>query len=433
VLLIIANGIFAMSEIAIVSSRRARLKQLADEGHAGAEAALKLSEHPTRFLSTVQIGITLVGIFAGAFGGATLAKPIADSLRTIPALEIYADGIGLFLVSLAIAYLSLVIGELVPKRLGLNNPERIASAVAGPMSVLSVVASPVVKLLTLSTEVILRLLGLKPSDAPPVTEEEIKIMMEQGAEAGVFQEAEQDMIENVFRLDERRISTIMTPRPDIVWLDVDDPPEENRQKIIESEHSYFPVYQETQDNVLGVVSVKNLWARIDEGRMPDLRACLSKPPFVPESMPALKVLEQMRQSGMRMALVINEYGSVEGLVTLIDIMQAIVGDMPEHDELNDVWAVQREDGSWLMDGLLDIHDLKEMLDIKELPAEERGTYQTLGGFVMMQLGRIPNPADHFEWDGFRFEVMDMDGRRVDKVLVVPPAKETPVATDEESR
>lgn len=415
-----------MSEIAIVSARRARLKQLAEENHPGADAALKLAESPTRFLSTVQIGITLVGIFAGAFGGATLAHPIANSLRTIPALEAYADGVALFLVSLVIAYLSLVIGELVPKRLGLHNPELIAARVARPMGLLSRAASPVVKLLTISTELILRLLGQKPSDAPPVTEEEIKIMMEQGAEAGVFREAEQDMIENVFRLDERRISTLMTPRPEIVWLDVDDPPEENRRKIIESGHSYFPVYQETQDNVLGIVSVKGLWSRAEEGLLPDLRTCLAKSLFLPESMPALQVLELMRKAKIHMVLVIDEYGSVEGLVTLIDIMEAIVGAMPTMDEALETWVVLREDGSWLLDGLLDVNDLKELLDIKTMPDEERGNYQTLGGFVMTRLGRIPNTADHFEWQGFRFEVMDMDGRRVDKVLVQPPKVENEI-------
>ncbi|HEX6383152.1 MAG TPA: hemolysin family protein [Anaerolineae bacterium] len=425
VLLVLANGLFAMAEIAVVSARKARLKNLANQGDKRAEAALELANSPNRFLSTVQIGITLVGIFAGAFGGATVAQELADYLGTIDFLAPYSTALGLGIVVVAITYLSLVIGELVPKRLALHSPERIASLVARPMSVLSRLAAPVVHLLSLSTEAVLRLLGVQPSAEAPVTEEEIQVLVEQGTEAGMIEEAERDMVASIFRLGDRRVEALMTPRTEITWIDINDPPEMIQEVIEDSNHSRFPVCDDSLDNVLGVVLVKDLLSRSMTGEPLDLRAIMKRPPFIPESMPALKVLEVFRQSGMHMALLIDEYGGIAGLVTLVDILEAIVGDIPTPEELVEPPVVQREDGSWLIDGLLPIDEFKELFHIRNLPDEDN--YQTLGGFMVLHIGRIPAPSDHFEWHGLRFEVVDMDGNRVDKVLVAsenPPSPQS---------
>lgn len=418
-LLIIANGVFAMSEIAIVSARKVRLQQWANEGNASARVALELANAPNRFLPTVQIGITLIGILAGAFGGATIAELLAGVAGQVPWLAPYREAIGLGIVVVLITYLSLIVGELVPKRVALNNPERIAMAVAIPMRTLSAIAAPVVHLLSTSTEVVLRVLGIKPSAELQVTEEEIKVLIEQGTEAGMFEAAEQDMVQRVFRLGDRRVSGLMTPRLEIAWLDLDDSLEENQQTMTTSVHSRFPVCQGSLDNVLGIAQVKDLLVRNLTNRPLDLTASLQTPLFVPEGMLALKVLELFKQSGTHTALVVDEYGVIQGLVTLNDLLEAIVGDIPSVDELAEPQAVQREDGSWLLDGMLPVEEFFELFEIEELPEEQQGNYQTLGGFVITHLGRIPAATDHFERSGLRFEVMDMDGNRVDKVLVMP--------------
>jgi putative hemolysin len=417
-LLMIANGVFAMSETAVVSARKARLQQLANQGDAKARAALELANAPSRFLSAVQIGITLIGIMTGAFGGATIASKLANLLNLIPLLAQYSQTISLGIVILCITYLSLVIGELVPKQLALNNPERIASAVAPPMRLLSKLTSPVVHLLSLSTDTVVRLLGVRASTEPPITEEEIEVLLQQGTEAGMFKAAEQEMIERVFDLEEQRVSALMIPRRQIVWLDLDDSPEVNRQQINDSIHSRFPVCQGSLDNVLGVVQIKDLFTRTSAGEPIDLKASLRQPIVVPESVNALKVLELFKQSNLHMALVVDEYDIVQGLVTLNDILEAIVGDIPEIGEHTEPQVVQREDGSWLLDGMLPVSEFKDLFEIEELPGEERGSYHTLGGFVISQMGRIPTSADRFEWRELRFEVVDMDGNRVDKVLVI---------------
>jgi len=418
-LLIVANGVFAMSEIAIVSARKVRLQQWANEGNARARAALELANAPNHLLSTVQVGITLVGIFAGAFGGATLAEPLAGLLRQVPFLAPYSQALSLGIVVLSITYLSLIVGELVPKRLALNSPERIAATVAAPMRALSAIAAPVVYLLSASTEAVLRMMGIKPSAEPQITEEEIKVLIEQGTEAGTFEVAEQDMVQRVFRLGDRRVNGLMTPRLEITWLDLEESPEENRHRMATSAHSRFPVCQGSLDNVVGIVQVKDLLARSLAGEPIELTASLQTPLFVPESMLALKVLELFKQSGTHTALVVDEYGVVQGLVTLNDILEAIVGDIPSIDDLAEPQVVQREDGSWLLDGMLPVEEFLQLFEIEELPEEESGNYQTLGGFMISHLERIPSPADYFEWHGLRFEVMDMDGNRVDKVLVMP--------------
>ncbi|MBI2760597.1 MAG: HlyC/CorC family transporter [Chloroflexi bacterium] len=419
--LILFNGLLAMSEMAIVSSRKVRLQQRAEAGDAGARAALEVANQPTRFLSTVQIGITLVGILAGAFGGATLAETIADRLTAAGISRRYADPLSVGLVVLGITYLSLIIGELVPKRLALHSPERVAAKVARPMRILSTIASPAVAFLSLSTDLVLRLFGIRQSEEPPVTEEEVKLLIRQSTEAGVFELAEQEMVTGVFRLGDRTAGDLMTPRTLISWIDVDDPPEVNWREMVETRHTLYPVCKGDLDNVVGVVSVKDLWVQMIAANPPDIQAALRPPVFVPETMPVLQALELFKQSGTFLALVVDEYGGTAGLLTITDVLEAIVGDIPSPDETPDPPAVQRDDGSWLLDGMLPVEDVKDLLRLRTLPNEEN--YQTLGGFVMQQLGRIPHVADHFTWDDLRFEVMDMDGNRVDKVLVAPASQD----------
>lgn len=419
-LLIVLNGLFAMSEIAMVAARKVRLQQLAEDGEKAARLALALAKEPNRLLSTVQVGITLVGILTGAVGGASLASRLAPVLAKIPGLAPYSNALAFSLVVVAITYLSLVAGELIPKRLGLNNPERVAMLMARPMSFLSWLARPAVQLLSLSTEVGLRLLGAKTSKEPPITEEEIKILMEQGTQVGVFKEAEQDIVESVFRLANRRVDAIMTPRTEVVWLNLEAPFEVNLEIVLKDRHSLFPVAQGNLDNVLGVISTKDLLAARLQSSTVDLKALVKRPVFVPESMPALKALEEIRRAALPIALVIDEYGGMLGMITLVDVLKAIVGEIPDSGEVFEPLAVQRPDGSWLVDGLLKVDELKELLDLDELPEEERVGYQTVGGLMMSQLGEIPNAGMAFDWNEFHFEVVDMDGRRVDKVLVIPP-------------
>jgi putative hemolysin len=418
-LLILVNGLFAMSELAIVSSRKARLEQRANAGDRRAAVALELANDPNQLLSTIQVGITLIGIVNGAFGGATMAGTVAEVLRQVPPLAPYAAPIAFALVVSAITYLSLVVGELVPKRLALNDPERVAVAVAVPMRALSRLASPIVRLLGASNDLVLRLLGVRPSAEAPVTEEEIKILLEQGTEAGVFQETEQEIVESVFRLGDREVGSLMTPRPDVAWLDLEDPPAEIRRVIVECRHSRFPVGRGSLDDVVGVAQAKAILAHDFAGGPLDLEACTDRPVFVPESMPAFRALETFKRSGVQMALVLDEYGGIQGLVTAVDILEAIVGDLPSPEELAEPPAVRRDDGSWLLDGALPTDELGEFLGIGELPREHRGDYRTVGGFVMARLGRVPAAGDRVDWGGLRFEVVDMDGRRVDKVLATP--------------
>jgi len=421
-LLIIANGIFALSEVAVVASRKARL-QRAQEGDHNAQIALELAEDPSRFLSTVQIGITLVGIFAGAFGGATLATGIARYLATIPVIGVYADTISLGLVVLAITYLSLIVGELAPKRIALQNPERIASLVAKPMRRLSVLTGPVVSLLSRSTDLLLRLIGVQATEEPAVTEEEIKVMIGQGAESGVFAVAEQEMVERIFRFGDRAVSSLMTRRPDIVWLDLEDPLEKNLAILAGRVYSRLPVCRGSLDEVVGVLRAKDLLNQSVEGKPFDLMSVLQPPVFVPETLPAIKLLERLRQARTHIVLVVDEHGSVEGLVTLNDILGALIGDLPAVDESDEPYAVQRDDGSWFLDGMLPVDDFKALLDIDKLPDEETGNFQTLSGFVMMQMGRVPTVGEYFDAVDLRFEVADMDGYRIDKVLVFPKERE----------
>lgn len=415
--LVIANGIFSMAELSIVSSRKVRLLQRAEDGDKGAKAALELAEAPNRFLSTAQIGITLIGTLAGALGGATMARDIEYFLVQIPAIKPYAHGLGLGLVVLLVTYLSLVIGELVPKRLALANPEGIAADIAGPMKLLSTLGRPVVWLLSVSTEAVLHLLRVRHTESSPVTPEEITGLMEQGEEVGVFEEAETDIVESIFRLGDLRAGALMTPRTDIDWLDLDEPFNENLRRIMDSPHTHFPVAQSSLDNVQGILRGKDILARVTDGKQVELREMIQPAQFIPESMPAFEVVELLKGASGNLALVIDEYGGMLGMVTLFDVMEAIVGGISERGEPVVPEAIQREDGSWLVEGMMRIDEFKKLFDIDELPEETRAGYQTVGGFVMTIIGAVPQPGQHFDCCGWRYEVLDMDGMRVDKVLV----------------
>ncbi|MCK9440497.1 MAG: hemolysin family protein [Methanothrix sp.] len=422
ILLFLANGAFSMAEMAVVSSSKARLRVLVEEGHAGAKAALDLAENPNRLLSAVQTGITLITTMAGAYAGSTIADELANYIRSIPALSPYSDGLALFAVVLLITFFSLVIGELVPKRIALSNPERFASLTAAPLASFSRLVSPVIVLLSFCTDLVLRALGVKAYTEPAVTEEEIRILIDQGTTAGVIEEEEQEIMERVFSLGDRRVNSIMTPRGEIVWLDIDDSAAEISRKIAGGAYSMFPVCSKKLDNVLGVVQSKDLLSCNLADQKVNLKASLLPSLFVPESMRALKVLERFKQTGIHLAIVLDEYASVQGIVALVDLLEGLVGDIPHIDELSEPQVVKRQDGSWLVDGSLPVDDFREMVDPEGLPEEEEGQYITLGGFVMAHLEKIPTAGDHFEWGGYRFEVVDMDERRVDKILVTSIGK-----------
>lgn len=419
-LLIIANGIFAMSEIAVVSVRKTRLHQLAQEGDQKASAVLKLADQPSRFLSTIQIGITLIGIMAGAIGGARLSNRLAQLLALFSWLTPYQEVVAFSVVVLAITYFSLIIGELLPKQIALTNPERVAGLIVRPMRLLSLIAAPAVKLLSWSSESLLRLFGVPVIKEQPVSEEEIKVMIDQGIEHGMFEEAERDMIEGVFDLGDKRVDALMTPRSDIVWIDINETLPEIQRLIRDSDHSRFPVCDGSLDTVLGIIRAKDFLNGVMIDDQFDLRKWMRAPLYIPESATVFKALENFKKSRHHVALVVDEYGVVQGFITVYDILEAIVGDIPSLDDIEEPMIVQRTDGSWLLDGLLPIEEFEELFEINAHP---EGNFLTLGGFIMAQLGRIPSSAEHLEWNGLRIEVVDMDGNRVDKVLVVPLSEE----------
>ena len=414
--LVVLNGLFSMSEIAVLAARKARLKKRSDEGDAGARVALELAGAPDDFLATVQVGITLVGILAGALRGATVAEAVAGVIARIPALAGSAQPIALVLVVFALTYVSLVVGELVPKRVALSGPERIASAVARPMRSLARLASPAVRLLSGSTDLLVRLLGVRREEAPPITEEELRILIDLGTEAGTFERAERSMIDNVLKLGDRPVSAIMTPRTEIVFLDRTRPPEAVAETLRDTRHARYPVVDGDLERVVGIVRTRDLLATALSGAPIDLGAVMKPPVFVPESTRILSVLERFKETRPHLALVVDEYGGIEGLVTIHDVLQSIVGDLPAQGPAEPN-AVRREDGSWLLDGGLDLEELGRLFPSLSAALGARAhSCHTLAGLVMWRLGRMPGAADHFEWSGVRFEVMDMDGRRVDKVL-----------------
>ena len=414
-ILIIANGVFALTEIAIVSSRKPRLEKYAADGSKGAKAALELANEPTPLLSTVQVGITLIGIFTGAYGGATIAQGLTEYLKQLSVVGPYAATVSIALVVATITYVSLIIGELVPKRVALNNPEPIAIVIARPMRFLSKIFMPMVKLLSISTEFVLKVAGVeKPSDAG-VTEDEIKIMIAEGTLMGTFEETEKDIVDRVFRLGDMRAAALMTPRTQIDWLDLERDNEYLWNVITESPHSKLPVARGSLDEIVGIVYVKDLLSNRNANKLP-IEENIEQPLFVPRSLRAFKLLEQFQQSGTHVAFVMDEFGGTMGLVTLHDILEHLVGELPEEDE-EEKSIVKRDENSWLIDGLLPIDEFKDFFDLEEMPGEDKDHFQTLGGFITSFLGYMPKTGETFEWAELKFEIVDMDRMRIDKVIV----------------
>ena len=430
-LLILLNGFFAMAEMAVVSARKARLQHAANLGRDGARVALDLKRDPGRFLSTVQIGITVIGVLASVFGGATLADTLAQYLETHGGtLGNYATTISFIAVVIVISYFTLVLGELVPKRLALSRPEFIAARLSRLLQVLAKVARPVERLLSVSSNLVLRIGPGRPGEPPPVTEEEITLMLREATAAGHFQAEETAIVQMVFRLGDRRISAVMTPRTQVEWLDLEDSEDANRRKIRDSDYSRFPVVVGGSQQVLGIVQVKDLLTAQLAGRPFDIRAAVRPPVYLPNTVTALRALEIFKKSGTPMALVVDEYGDFEGVVTLHDILQSLVGDIADPTDAGSQTVVRRDDGSWLVDGMVAIDEIKDLTGLSLLPGEESGEFQTLGGFMMARISRVPAVGDHIAVKGFRFEVVNMDGRRVDRVLVIPPKQSRGLRKDQ---
>jgi len=419
VFLILLNGLFAMSEMALTASRKARLQVMLEAGEPGALAAMALHDNPTKFLSTVQIGITSIGILNGIVGEAAFAEPLAAWLQTafqVPphAARLSATG----LVVVIITVLTIIFGELVPKRLGQIYPETVARLVATPMQWLSTATRPLVALLSVCTVAVLRLFGIRGGPGRSVTEEEIAASLEEGLDAGVIEEQEHQMVRNVFRLDDRQIGSMMMPRTEITWLDVNAPLADSLALMAANQHTRYPVCRGGLSEVLGVVSAQSLLPAVSRGETPSLADVLTDPVFVPETLSGMELLEHFRVSSAELVFVVDEYGEVQGVITVRDVLEAITGEFSAPADSH-AWAVQRVDGSWLFDGLIPVPELKDRLELKELPEEDRGRYNTLAGMIMLLLGRLPRTADHVDWNGWRFEVVDMDGKRIDKVLVAP--------------
>jgi putative hemolysin len=416
--LILLNGVFAMAEIALITARRNRLERLASEGDRSAAIAMRLGAEPTQFLSTVQIGITAIGILNGIVGEAALAGPFSQFLQRL-GLDPQISGLGATAIVVAtITYLTIVIGELVPKRLAQLNAEGIARLVARPIALLAQLSRPFVFLLSVSTDGILRLIGRRDAGTSAVTEEDIDALLVEGSEAGVIEAQEHEMVRNVLRLDDLQIASLMTPRSEIVFADIERPLEERMATIIESDHSRFPVCRGGMHEVLGVVTTKRLLQRQLEGGVGDKAfADLSAAIYVPESLTGMKLLEQFRESGVQMVFVVDEYGQVIGLITVQDLLEALAGEFKPHGSAEG-WAAQRADGSWLLDGLMPVAEIKERLGLASVPEEDKGRYQTLSGMMMWLIGRVPQTGDRTEWQGWQLEVVDLDGNRIDKVLAV---------------
>lgn len=430
--LILLNGVFAMSEIALVTARKARLQKLIDEGDTAAAAALKLGEDPTRFLSTVQIGITSIGVLNGIFGEAALAGPFSDWLETLGLQTKAADTLATAIVVVVITYFSIVVGELVPKRLGQTNPEAIARLVARPINLLAKITKPFVLLLTASTQALLRILGVKESNESSVTEDEIHAVLAEGTSSGAIEQNEHNMIRNLFRLDDRQISSLMVPRSDVVCLDVSLPFEENMAIVESHDHARYPVIDGSFENLLGVINSRQWLANALKGKrdLLESKELIQKPIYIPETITGMELLENFKISGSAMTFVIDEYGEVQGIVTVRDVTEAITGEFVTEDP-SDSWAVQREDGSWLLDGHIPIVELKDRLGLKTVPEEEKGRYQTLSGMLMLLTGKLPSETDKVVWESWEFEVVDMDGKIIDKIQATK-IEETPLEIDAES-
>jgi len=429
--LIFLNGLFAMSEIALVTARKVRLQKLIDEGDSGAAAAVKLGEDPTRFLSTIQIGITSIGVLNGIVGEAALAAPLASWLERLGVPLPYGGYAATGLVVVLITYFSIVVGELVPKRIGQSYPETFARLVARPINFLALATKPFVLLLSTSTRTLLRLLGVKETSGSPVTEEEIHAMLVEGTTAGVIESHEHTMVRNVFRLDDRQIGSLMVPRGDVVCLDIDAPFEDNLQRIEESDHARFPVVRGGMDNILGVINARQWLSRTlrDKARGGLVDQPLQTALYVPETITGMELLDNFRLSDVHMAFVIDEYGEVQGIVTLQDLIEAITGEFQPRDPETS-WALQREDGSWLLDGHIPVPELKDRLNLDSVPEEERGRYHTLSGMIMLLTGRLPKVTDTVQWEDWKLEVVDMDGKTIDKILATRLTPEEKAESDE---
>jgi putative hemolysin len=415
IVLILLNGLFAMSEMALTAARKVRLQVMVESHQPGAQAALALHENPTKFLSTVQVGITSIGVLNGIVGEAAFAEPLALWIAGFGVQVRTAGWIATGIVVLLITVLTIIFGELVPKRLGQMYPETVSRLVARPMNWLSAATRPLVAFLSLATHGVLRLLGIRGSAARPVTQEEITASLEEGFDAGVIEAQEHQMVRNVFRLDDRQIGSMMIPRAEIVWLEVDAPMPELLARIAASGHTRYPVCRGSLDDVQGVLGAHRLLEPLARGEPPDLAALLKPPVFVPETLSGMELLEQVRGADAELVFVVDEYGSVQGVISERDVLEAITGEFtPPAGE--GAWAVQRADGSWLVDGLIPVPELKDRLELEELPEEERGRYNTLAGMIMLLLGRLPRTTDTVSWQGWRFEVVDLDGKRIDKVL-----------------
>ncbi|NIF82909.1 HlyC/CorC family transporter [Comamonas sp. Tr-654] len=415
--LICLNGVFAMSEIALVTARKSRMQKLVDEGDSGAAAAIKLGEDPTRFLSTIQIGITSIGVLNGIVGEAALAGPLAVWMTESGMQAKTAGYVSTGLVVVLITYFSIVVGELVPKRLGQTHPEALARLISRPINFLALATKPFVWLLSASTRALLKILGVKESNGSVVTEEEIQAILVEGHTAGVIESQEHTMVRNVFRLDDRQIGSLMVPRSDVICLDIDESLDETLARLEEADHARFPVVRGDMNNIVGVLNARQWLAQALRNKSQQalkdqpLQAAL----YVPETITGMELLDNFRTSDLHMAFVIDEYGEVQGIVTLQDLIEAITGEFQPRDPETS-WAVQREDGSWLLDGHIPVPELKDRLSLHAVPEEERGRYHTLSGMIMLLLGRVPAEADVVEWEDWRFEVVDMDGKTLDKVL-----------------
>ncbi len=420
--LIVLNGLFAMSEIALLTARKARLQKLVADGDRSAAAALALGDDPTRFLSTIQIGITSIGILNGIVGEAAFAAPLSRWFLELGVSPAYAGMLATALVVIVVTYVSIVVGELVPKRLGQISPEAIARLVARPMGWLALLSRPFVKLLGGSTNLLLKSLGVDPTATQNFTEEDIHAMLAEGSESGVIERNEHAMVRNVFRLDERQISSLMVPRSDVVYLDITESQEMNLAKVAETDHSRFPVCRGGLDDVIGFVHTKQLLAQSLRGLSIDFSQNLQEVLYVPETLTGMELLENIRNSNTQIALVLDEYGEVQGLITLQDLLEAITGEFASPGDENS-WALQREDGSWLLDGLIPIPELKDRLGLRTVPEEEKARYQALSGMLMLVLGRMPQTGDAIVWEDWKLEVIDMDGKRIDKVLASPVSTE----------
>lgn len=431
IILIILNGILSMSELAVVSSRKGKLQKMINEGKKHAQTVIDLNENPNQFLSTIQIGITLIGVLTGAFGGATLSTPLANVISPyVP----YTESISVLIVVIVTTYLSLVIGELVPKRIALNSPERVAVKVAKSMKILSKICKPFVIILSKSTNAVLTILRINHKEDTSITEEEIELMIEESRVEGNIEKEEEDIIKRVFKLDEQKVDMIMTPRSEIIWIDLDDSPEENKKKIIESKRSIFPIAKGELDDFMGVVQSKDILAVLFENKEMNLEKIVKNPIVVPENLESLELLKQYKENKeyVHMALIVDEFGSVSGLITLNDLLEGIVGDIPGIDETDDPIATQRADGTWLIDGRYQIDRFKELFDYsEEFPDEKEDNFTTIAGFILSFCGKIPEEGEEFIWDRFSFEIVDMDGNKIDKLLITDLGPQEIVEEDED--